>query len=396
MAGRAMRTPRDTQPSDVPELTVTGNVEPDLPQRLMRLRSLAIRGLALSYRPDHQDMVFTRRRGTGHDLQAFPAGTSLRYTAMAALGLDRVSPDEQRDVLDGLTARELATRLVDRTSSATPVAELAVVCWAAAEIGAPNAEDALMRLLAGLRATSVLPTVHAAWALTALVAARRWAYCEPIAEGVRDQLMVGRRSGAVLFGHANSGGRYVGCFADQVYPIQALARYAQVTGDEASLEASSRCAARICDLQGPAGQWWWHYDSRTDQVLEGYPVYSVHQHAMAPMALRDLHRAGGPEHAAAVERGLDWLEAPPERPVRLIDDAQAVVWRKIGRREYPRKSVRAVKATVGRVRPGLSLSLLDRVAPPLSVDWECRPYELGWLLYAWCGIGGVPDGAPSR
>jgi len=27
----------------------------------------------------------------------------------------------------------------------------------------------------------------------------------------------------------------------------------------------------ICGAQGAAGQWWWHYDSRTGGVVEGYP-----------------------------------------------------------------------------------------------------------------------------
>jgi hypothetical protein len=31
------------------------------------------------------------------------------------------------------------------------------------------------------------------------------------------------------------------------------------------------------------------------------------------------------------------------------------------------------------------MRLLDRVCPPGVIDYECRPYELGWLLYAWVG-----------
>ena len=109
------------------------------------------------------------------------------------------------------------------------------------------------------------------------------------------------------------------------------------TATAKALQAADACAAMICDLQGPAGQWWWHYDSRNDRVLEGYPVYSVHQHAMAPMALHDLAAAGGADHGASIELGLSWLESPPELAVQLIDDEQGVVWRKVARREFPRK-----------------------------------------------------------
>jgi hypothetical protein len=167
-----------------------------------------------------------------------------------------------------------------------------------------------------------------------------------------------------------------------VYPIQAFARLAAATHDPAALRIADRCAETICALQGPAGQWWWHYDSRVGEVVEGYPVYSVHQHAMAPMALYDLAEAGGRNHTAEIARGLDWLQTHPEVIDELISERQGVVWRKVGRREPP-KAVRSISALSTAVRPGLRLPALDKVFPPGQVDYECRPYELGWLIYAW-------------
>ena len=92
-------------------------------------------------------------------------------------------------------------------------------------------------------------------------------------------------------------------------------------------------------MQGDAGQWWWHYDVRTGGVVEDYPVYSVHQHAMAPMVLLDLREAGGVDHVPAIARGLAWLRTHPETRGELLDDRSGVIWRKVGRRE-PRKAVR--------------------------------------------------------
>ena len=85
----------------------------------------------------------------------------------------------------------------------------------------------------------------------------------------------------------------MGSFAAQVYPIQALARLHRSADDQEALAVANSVAAAICTAQGEAGQWWWHYDGRTGGVVEGYPVYSVHQHAMGPMALLDLAEAGG-------------------------------------------------------------------------------------------------------
>ena len=50
--------------------------------------------------------------------------------------------------------------------------------------------------------------------------------------------------------------------------------------------------------------------ARTGTVLEEYPVYAIHQDAMAPMALFALSRAGGPQHELTVTRGMEWPISP--------------------------------------------------------------------------------------
>ena len=95
-----------------------------------------------------------------------------------------------------------------------------------------------------------------------------------------------------------------------MYPLQAFARLHASGDDPQALAAAEAVATAICAAQGEAGQWWWHYDSRDGSVVEGYPVYSVHQHAMGPMALLDLADAGGTGHDEAISRGLSWLAGP--------------------------------------------------------------------------------------
>ena len=164
--------------------------------------------------------------------------------------------------------------------------------------------------------------------------------------------------------------------ADQVYPIQALSRLVAATGDAAALTAAETCAAQICDLQGDAGQWWWHYDVRDGTVVERYPVYSVHQHAMGPMALHELAEAGGTRHDHAVELGLSWLETHPEVLEDLVSERHGLVWRKVGRRDR-RKAVRKIAAVATALAPGRRPPGLDLLFPATEVDHECRPYELG-------------------
>jgi len=64
---------------------------------------------------------------------------------------------------------------------------------------------------------------------------------------------------------------HIGSFADQVYPIYALARFGQAYGVQPAVEMAGRCGEAICRMQGPSGQWWWHYDTRTGKVFETYP-----------------------------------------------------------------------------------------------------------------------------
>jgi hypothetical protein len=79
-----------------------------------------------------------------------------------------------------------------------------------------------------------------------------------------------------------------------------------------------------------------------------------------------------------------------------MSDELGVVWRKVGRRE-PSKLVRSARSAASASRPGLRLPWLDVVFPPGPVDRECRPFELGWLLYAWQpkGLLVSPDGDVS-
>lgn len=363
-------------------------------QSVEPLLAMAQRALPRMYRPGPLQFVQTTRRDPRSPGGLRPEGVNLRYAAIVALGAARLSSDQQRAMLNGATAVRLAEAVAHQARDDADLGAVALAAWAAAEV-AEIADTALLeRLVGAIDAGHPVPTVDLAWTLTALLAARK---LDDRPEHIEQTAVRLRAAQGAMgtFPHAlprQSLGRlraHVGCFADQVYPIQALARHHAVTGDPASLRVADRCAERIVHLQGPAGQWWWHYDVRTGDVVEGYPVYSVHQHAMAPMALFDLAEAGGADHRAAIAAGLSWLADHPEVSEPLLDEASGAIWRKAGRRE-PRKAVRSIRSVTTAVSPRLRLRMLDRVFPPTVIDYECRPYELGWLLYAWLAGGDRP------
>ena len=358
------------------------------------LVTLALQGLPASFIPETTEFAQTVRAvRTASGVELVREGASLRYSAIVALGLARLEVPEQEAVLGDLSVRDLVSVIRKRAVSSDDPGAVALAAWAAAEAGGSPDLALLERLGSILAARRSLATVDTAWMLTAAVASLRAAdaaTAEPaagIARVTRDLLLEAQgRHG--IFPHAlpaASLGRWrahIGCFADQVYPIQALARLAAYSDDPAALACANRAAARICTLQGVAGQWWWHYDARDGSVVERFPVYCVHQHAMAPMALFDLATAAGDDHRAAIVRGLSWLDTHPEVLPDLVSQGRGQVWRKVGRRE-PAKAARKLSAVTTSLRPGWHLPGLQIVLPPNQVDYECRPYELGWLLYAW-------------
>jgi hypothetical protein len=351
-------------------------------QRLIdRVVSVAQGGLPAMFEPERGQFVHHVDR---HDALA---GESVRYGAMVALGARWLEPQAQREIFGGETAAEFVARLISRADEIRDLGDLATVAWAAGSLECGDVAPVLLRLSESVTGAEPIATVELAWSLSAFVAGRWAADTGQDVEVVCARLLAAFSREAGVFPHVVGGrgpiGRHhVACFADQAYPIQALSRAHAALGKPEALAAATRCAEQICELQGPDGQWWWHYDARTGAVIEGYPVYSVHQDAMGPMALFDLQEAGGPDNSEAIRLSLRWMEMATEVGHTLIDEEHGVIWRKVGRAE-PGKLVRAVRAGASWIHPRLRVRPLDSLFPTTRIDYECRPYHLGWVLDTW-------------
>lgn len=349
-----------------------------------QLREMSFRALGRMYVPKERMFVFRlQRKGNA----IVPEGLARRYTAIALIGLAGEEREASLAVLSGHTLHDVCRKLHEDLPQVDNTGDVALTLWAARAIGYPELGHARERLHSLRPAVRPIPAVELAWALAATCIDDH-----PDHRTLRDDMArrlirsFERESG--VFPH-RLGGRdggfrpHVTCFADMVYPIHALSWYHRVTGDRDALETAKRCAHQICQCQGNGGQWWWHYDRRTGEVIEGYPVYAIHQDAMAPMALFALQDAGGGDFTAEIRRGLAWLVRSPElEGGSLVDSEADLVWRKVARRE-PGKLTRYLQAMASRVHPVLRLPGVDRLFPPVSVDYEDRPYHLGWLLHAW-------------
>jgi len=165
----------------------------------------------------------------------------------------------------------------------------------------------------------------------------------------------------------------IGSFADQIYPIYAMAKFFQAVGKKESADNATRCAQILCQLQGTRGQWWWHYDATSGCVSGKYPVFSVHQDSMAPMAMSALQQATGDSYDAPIEAGMKWISGHNELGVDMRNEAHSVIWRSIS----PSKPKRYINEAMTLLGARTEASLKT-----LKVQRECRPYHLGWVLYA--------------
>lgn len=344
---------------------------------LQRLRELAQASLPRMYSRSAGRYVFTVRREAGG---LTPDGVSPRYTAITLIGLAADGFERWSLPYDPV---DLVNSLVEDLTASDNLGDAALIAWAAGAVGGDS--GAAWRHVERLfNARPAHPTVEVSWALAAAAIDGR--HTSPaFRQALYGSVLQAWNEKAGLFSHVSGGGSarsHVACFADQVYPIFALSRHA-AHGDLVALDAAVRCARRICALQGSHGQWWWHYDQRTGDVVEGYPVYAIHQDAMGPMALRAVKDAGGGDFDAAIRKGLQWLEASPElQGGTLIDEHAQMLWRKVARRE-PLKTTRYLQAACTMLHPRLRAPGVDVIFPAAVIDYEDRPYHWGWFLYAW-------------
>ena len=355
---------------------------PSSETRVAPLVELAIRGLEAMY--DEEKALFCYRLKQTR-VANVKEGISQRYTVMTLLGLLRAEAAGYRSPID---ISATVDALYRNTEWVDNIGDLGLLLWLSSvssrkldsfyatfdlENAFRNYSDSRKRL-----------TMELAWFLTGLTYAsraeqKRPPYLELLARQTY-ALLQSNQGKDGLFGHmakwnslAGVVRGHVGSFADQVYPIIALARFGEAFGVKEALQNSLQCANTICNLQGPLGQWWWHYDSTTGRVAGHYPVYSVHQHAMAPMALFAAQDACNADFREQIYKGLEWIGGANELQQSLEDKSASLVWRCI-RPSQSASKLGKLSALVGQETTGT-----------LHILHECRPYELGWLLYAFAG-----------
>jgi len=171
-------------------------------------------------------------------------------------------------------------------------------------------------------------------------------------------------------------------FATQVYTLLALAETARHRLISGAGDYAKALADALIELQLPDAGWPWLFHSDRAMVVEPYEVYSVHQDAMAPMALLALSEAlGDPSYADVAARGLKWCLGRNERSFHFYDSASLFAHRSIKRRGRAHSlNLWANAGLAGLLRSRARTAIGD-----VEINMTCRPYHLGWVLEAWSG-----------
>ena len=363
-------------------------------QTLSSLTRTAITGLTRYYANYRDDFHYTvRRDSTGH-LAA--EGKSVRYGAICQIGITEWLKHHPED---SAVLPDLYSRVRGQISQIDDLGDCALWVWAASAIPGSDLQGFVRRMLQlWPDQAKSCHSVELGWILKACIrvhdtSAQLRPQIHSLLEEVRERLgaLFVERSG--LFkrhdrpGLLNRVSGDIACFADQIYPIVALSDAAATLGDQSAKYMAGRAADRICELQGPLGQWLWHYDVPRNRVCEAYPVFSVHQHGMAPMALLAADAVTGKDHSKEIAKGVQWIWGTNEMGQNLVLQEDGVIWRDIERKE-PMKFSRKVKSACSVLGIQPLGQLICAPFRAFQVNYECRPYELGWTLYAWANRHG--------
>jgi hypothetical protein len=316
-------------------------------------------------------------------------GESVRYSIMVLLGaLRRAGHGGTPGVdIEGLHD------LIGARRETLGVGDLGLLLWAESRLGAESARETIARLaVRSSDATGLarLEGMEAAWFVLGTAAATGADLpAHELFDRAFAHLATRRSPTSPLYRHTGGdrGRALLPNFATQIYTLLALVESARhslrPSADRARALADTLIALRLPDAGWP---WLFHADRAV--VVEPYEVYSVHQDAMAPMALFALAElTGDHSYARAAVEGFAWCFGHNELGLEFYDVANDFAHRSIKRKGWAHNANLWANAAIGG-----ALGLRGRAnMGGVEVNATCRPYHLGWILEAWSGREHLDD-----
>lgn len=169
-------------------------------------------------------------------------------------------------------------------------------------------------------------------------------------------------------------------FATNTYLTLACYMFGELMNDHRFIDVANSCTRALIARQGPNGEWPWFFDAMSGVILDFYEVYSVHQCGMAPAFLEYAERHGVQESRAALLKGFEWVFGNNQlkRPM-LVPDLQMTIRSQVRKHELRTNKLRMLRA-VKNVLLHRGAHLIDPA--DIQIRYECRSYELGWILWS--------------
>jgi hypothetical protein len=360
----------------------------NLDQMIELLCKTAKTGLSRFYPANGSELPYTVCIDS--DGQWHLRGTSVRYAAISQIGIAKWL---RYHCSDRGNLPELWPKISDNFKNITDIGDIALSLWAGIQSGVDNCEKYARALKECWPIQSArCNAVELGWVVQACLMVQRSDFAKinlkPVLDDSHRQLLSLFDTEAELFSRHHRFGfkeiisRHIACFADQVYPIVALSNYGLLCDHYQSIDFAAQAAEKICKYQGELGQWWWHYDITHKRICEQYPVFSVHQDGMAPMAVIASDRASKQDHSGKINLGVRWNFGFNELGENIVHQEEGVIWRDIERKE-PAKLSRGIRGICSVAGLSRLHHITDKLVREFRINRECRPYHLGWILYAW-------------
>jgi hypothetical protein len=352
---------------------------------LNNLIKIAVNGLHEMYLPEQLEFALKKKLV---DKDIVLEDRSTRYTLINLLGLHK---SKKHNIPIQINLNNVLAKHISDADIYNSIGDLGLLLWATALISPESISDISTKInfnniLEKYKDAKSKQTMELSWLLTGLLLASTNSdkFKNSIGDLTQKVFLEIRNNygGVGIFKHQGNNtivGKFrnnVASFADQVYPIYAFALYSKYMKNEDALVISKQCALKICEHQGQRGEWMWHYNSSTGKVISKYPVYSVHQDAMAPMALFAIQDASNTNFEEYIFKGLDWLVESNSLSANMIDGDLNAIWRAISPGKIPRK-LKSILSVLG-IKTNEEYDNLEIVK-------ECWSYHLGWILYAFSG-----------
>jgi hypothetical protein len=312
-------------------------------------------------------------------------GESVRYSLMVLLGLSRAQSSGHPDLASEIET--LSKVCLDRINTFTD-GDFGLALWAETRRESPSTDelvDDTVSRATNDSALATLPGMEIAWLVIGLAHASEHSDRAGVGlDRVLQHLRQTRLAPSGLAYHTAKAGprRHLPNFATQIYTVMALTAAARTKRAPWAERAAIELADHLLRLQRPNGGWPWLFHADRAVVVEAYEIYSVHQDAMAPMALLDLTELTGDDrYAAAARAGLDWSTGNNELGVDLLDRDARFAHRSIRRRAPFDRVVLAANSAAALAHSPVTWQRDST----LELNATCRPYHLGWILEAWSG-----------